>query len=71
MRSGVARRLQKLESRQPARIVLEVVIDGQAKRMTATEFVKAGYDFLQAKIVSGDSLADAKRILDTFPSVIQ
>lgn len=70
MRS-IGARLERLETLKPARIILEIVIDGQTQRMTATEFVKAGYDFLQAKIVSGDSLADAKRILDTFPSVIQ
>ena len=71
MHSSIAQRLQKLESRQPARIILETTVDGQARRMTAPKFVEAGYDFLQAKIVSGNSISDAKVLLSTFPSVIQ
>lgn len=67
MRS-IGARLERLETLKPARIILEMTVDGQVQRMTATEFVKAGHDFLQARIVAGNSLADARQLLDTFPS---
>ena len=67
MRS-IARRLRKLEAAQPSRIILETTIDGEMVRMTAKQFVESGRDFLQARIIAGNSLADAKLLLDTFPS---
>lgn len=63
-------RLRKLEALKPTRIILETIVDGQVQRMTAQQFVEAGHDFLQARIVAGNSLADAKLLLDTFPSCI-
>lgn len=67
MRS-IGARLERLETLKPARIILEMAVDGQARRMSAEEFVAGGFDFLQARIVSGNSLADARRLLDTFPA---
>lgn len=67
MRS-ISERLRKLEGLKPAHIVLEIVIDGQARRLTAPEFIKAGHDFFQARIISGNDLTDAGLLLDTFPS---
>lgn len=63
-------RLRRLEEIKPVRIILEMTVDGQARRMTAPEFVAGGYDFLQAKIVSGNSLRDAELLLSMFPSCI-
>lgn len=63
-------RLRRLEAAKPTGIILETVIDGQVQRMTTQQFVEDGHDFLQARIVSGNSLTDAKRLLDTFPSCI-
>lgn len=67
---SITERLQRLEALKPTRIILETVVDGQVQRMTAQQFVEAGHDFLQARIVAGTSLADAKLLLDTFPSCI-
>lgn len=68
MKSSISRRLTALEALKPAHIILEIVIDGQAQQLTAPEFVKAGYNFFQARIVAGGSLSDAIAILDTIPS---
>lgn len=68
MKSSVDTRLRKLEALRPYRIILETVIDGQARRLTAPEFVAGGYDFLKAKIVSGNCISDAQMLLDTIPS---
>lgn len=68
---AILSRLERLEAMQPAHIILEIVIDGEAKRMTAKEFVAAGYDFFSARIVAGNSLKDAGLLLDTIPSCIQ
>lgn len=69
MRS-IGARLERLEALQPAHIILETVINGKVERMTAAEFVEAGLDFLSARIVAGNSLADAELLLDQFPSCI-
>lgn len=68
--SSIAARLRKLEAKRPAGIVLEIDIDGQTQRLSAAEFAARGLDFLAARIVAGNSLTDAKRLLDTFPSCI-
>lgn len=68
MARNIDQRLRKLEALNPARIILEMTVDGETKRMTARQFVEAGYDFLSAKIVSGNSLTDAELLLSTFPS---
>lgn len=67
MRS-ITGRLRKLEKMKPAHIILEMTVDGQTQRLTAQQFVEAGHDFLQARIVSGNSISDARRLLDTFPA---
>lgn len=69
MRS-IGARLERLETMRPAHIILEITIDGKPTRLTARQFAESGHDFLQARIVEGNDLGDAKRLLDTFPSCI-
>lgn len=64
-------RLERLEAIQPSHLILEIVINGEVKRMTAKEFVAAGYDFFSARIVAGNSLEDVDLLLSTIPSCIQ
>ena len=49
MRS-IGARLERLEARQPAHIILEIVVDGHAQRMTAAEFAKTGLDFFRREL---------------------
>ena len=70
MMGSIETRLRKLEALKPAHVILEITVDGETRRMTVREFVAAGYDFLEGRIISGNDLEDVKLILDTFPSCI-
>lgn len=70
MTKSINARVQRLEAQQPKRIILEVAVNGKIYCLTAKEFVAAGLDFFSAQIVAGNSLADAKLLLDQFPSCI-
>lgn len=67
-------RLRQIEKRmkevQAGRIILEVEVDNQMQRMTVPQFIEAGFALfsMDAKIISGNNLDDARALLNTIPS---
>lgn len=59
---------RRVERLRPNRLMLEIEVDGKLERLTAQQFVENGHDFLQARIISGNSLSDAALLLSQFPS---
>ena len=59
-----------MKEAQSGRIILEVEVDGQMQRLTASQFIEAGFALfnIDAKIISGNNLDDARALLNTIPS---